>query len=105
MTLDLCPTSNVQAGVVPSLAEHPLGRLHRDGVSVTISTDDRTVTGITLSQEMARAFEAMGLTRDELATIALNGFERGFAPEALRLPLAAEARLAWNAWRSERPIS
>ena len=105
VTLDLCPTSNVQAGIVASLAEHPLARLHRDGVSVTISTDDRTVTGITLSQEMARCFEALGLTRDELAAIALNGFERGFAPEALRLPRAAEARVAWDAWRSGRSIS
>lgn len=105
ITLDLCPTSNVQAGIVPSLAEHPLARLHRDGVSVTLSTDDRTVTGITLSEEMARCVELMGLSRDELAAIALNGFARGFAPRALLQPRAAEARLAWDAWRAERPIS
>ncbi len=54
ITLDLCPTSNVQAGIVDSLADHPIARLHRAGVSVTISTDDRTVTGITLTQELAR---------------------------------------------------
>lgn len=105
VTLDLCPTSNVQAGIVAGLAEHPLARLHRDGVSVTLSTDDRTVTGVTLSEEMARCVEAMQLTRDELAAIALNGFARGFAPEALRLPLMADAQRAWDAWRTERPIS
>lgn len=105
VTLDLCPTSNVQAGIVADLAEHPLARLHREGVSVTLSTDDRTVTGVTLSLEMARCVEAMGLVEDELAAIALNGFARGVAPEALRLPLLAEARLAWDAWRSRRPIS
>ena len=105
VTLDLCPTSNVQAGIVDSLAEHPLARLHRDGVSVTLSTDDNTVTGVTLSEEMARCVEAMNLTREELAAIALNGFARGFAPETLRLPLMADAQLAWDAWRSERPIS
>lgn len=105
VTLDLCPTSNVQAGIVAGLAEHPLARLHRDGVSVTLSTDDRTVTGVTLSEEMARCVEAMQLTRDELAAIALNGFARGFAPEALRLPLMADAQVAWDAWRTERPIS
>lgn len=105
VTLDLCPTSNVQAGIVASLAKHPLARLHRDGVSVTLSTDDRTVSGVTLSEEMARCFDAMQLTRDELAAIALNGFARGFAPDALRLPVMAEAQRAWDAWRSERPIS
>ena len=53
VTLDLCPTSNVQAGIVPDLASHPIAALHRAGVSVTISTDDRTVTGTSLSDEMA----------------------------------------------------
>ena len=64
VTLDLCPTSNVQAGIVPSLAEHPLAALHRAGVSVTISTDDRTVTGISLSEELARTADALGLSTD-----------------------------------------
>jgi adenosine deaminase len=72
---------------------------------VTLSTDDRTVTGHPLSEEMARCVKAMGLTPDELAAIALNGFARGFAPEALRLPLMADAQRAWDAWRSGRPIS
>ncbi len=100
ITLDLCPTSNVQAGVVDSLERHPLAALHRAGVSVTISTDDRTVTGISLSDEMARTSEALALSRDELAAIALNGFARGFAPHAMRAPLLAEARLAWESWRT-----
>ena len=99
ITLDLCPTSNVQAGVVPDLAAHPLARLHRAGVSVTISTDDLTVTGTTLSREMARTADAQQLTKDELAAIALNGFARAFAPEAAIAPLLEEARPAWEAWR------
>jgi adenosine deaminase len=99
VTLDLCPTSNVQAGLVPSLGTHPLASLHRAGVSVTISTDDRTVTGTSLSEEMARVAAALDLTGGELADIALNGFARGFAPAALLEPLHAEAHRAWSAWR------
>ena len=57
VTLDLCPTSNVQAGIVPDLASHPIAALHRAGVSVTLSTDDRTVTGTSLTEEMARTAE------------------------------------------------
>lgn len=105
VTLDLCPTSNVQAGIVGSLAEHPLAALHRAGVSVTLSTDGRTVTGVTLTEEMACTAEAQGLTRDELAAIALNGFRRGFAPPELLGPISEEAERAWTAWRRGRTIS
>jgi adenosine deaminase len=100
ITLDLCPTSNVQAGIIDRLEEHPLAALHRAGVSVTISTDDRTVTGTTLTDEMAACATALALSRDELAAIAVNGFRRGFAPPGLLDPLRAEAMAAWEAWRS-----
>jgi adenosine deaminase len=98
ITLDLCPTSNVQAAVVGSLAEHPLGVLHRSGVSVTVSTDDRTVSGVSLSEEMARAADALRLTTQELASIALNGFVRAFARRSVMEPLVAEATAAWQRW-------
>jgi adenosine deaminase len=98
VTLDLCPTSNVQAGLTDSLAAHPLGRLHRAGVSVTLSTDDRTVSATDLSTEMARVAGAQGLTRDELRAIALNGFRRGFGPRPFLDDAAAAADRAWSAW-------
>jgi adenosine deaminase len=104
VTLDLCPTSNVQAGIVADLSSHPIARLHRAGISVTISTDDRTVTGTTLTDEMART-AAAGLTADELATIALNGFARAFAPESVIAPIRADAARAWDAWRTAKDIS
>jgi len=104
VTLDLCPTSNLQAGVVADLRSHPLAALHRAGVSVTISTDDLTVTGTTLSRELATTAQAQGLTRSELAAIALNAFDRAFVPAATIAPLVAEATAAWHAWRDE-PIS
>ncbi len=71
VTLDLCPTSNWQAGIVPSVAEHPLARLERVGVSVTLSTDDTTVSDITLSEEYLNAVETIGLTVPELWEIDL----------------------------------
>jgi adenosine deaminase len=98
ITLDMCPTSNVQAGIVTDLASHPLARLHRRGVSVTLSTDDRVVSDLTLTDEMARTAAALELGADELAAIALNGFDRAFAPVAAMAPLRAEARRAWAAW-------
>jgi adenosine deaminase len=98
VTLDLCPTSNVQAGLVASLKEHPLAALHRAGVSVTLSTDDRTVSALTLSDEMSRVAAAQGLSPAELAAIAVNGFRRGFGAPAALQRLAAEAEGAWGDW-------
>ncbi len=101
VTLDMCPTSNVQAGIVGSLDAHPVAALHRAGVSVTISTDDRTVTGITLSEELSRTAAALTMTPDEVAAVALNGFARAFAPPTAMAPVRAAATRAWDAWRRE----
>ena len=98
ITLDLCPTSNVQAGIVPDLASHPVARLHRAGVSVSLSTDDRTVSQTTLSRELAEVALATGMTADELAEIAINGFRRGFSPPVELAARRAEAARAWHAW-------
>ena len=105
ITLDLCPTSNVQARAVNDLAEHPIVALHRAGVSVTLSTDDRTVSDTTLSDEMARTAEAVGMSSDELAAVALNGFRRAFAPPTIMQPMIAAATAAWDAWRADPGIS
>lgn len=98
ITLDQCPTSNVQAGVVADVASHPLAALHRAGVSVTISTDDRTVSGVTLTDEMARAASLMRLAPVELSTIAENAFARAFGPRGEVQPIAVTAAGAWRAW-------
>jgi adenosine deaminase len=91
ITLDLCPTSNVQAGLVPRLAEHPLPRLLRAGVPITLSTDDRTVAGVSLVDEYRRAVETLGLTPRELWAIDRHGLEAAFLAddEPLRADLLA----------------
>lgn len=99
VTLDLCPTSNVQAGIVESIEGHPLARLHRAGVAVTLSTDDTTVSDITLSEEYLRAVERMGLTLAELWSIDRHALDVAFADEATLLPLRAE----FDAWAATRP--
>ena len=97
--LDLCPTSNWQAGVVPSLADHPLARLHRRGVPVTLNTDDTTVSDISLSEEYVGAVETIGLTLPELWAIDRHALDVAFADEATLLPLRAE----FDAWAAGIP--
>jgi adenosine deaminase len=88
--LDLCPTSNAQAMIVPSVAEHPLARLCRAGNPVTLNTDDLTVSDLTLSEEYRNAVERIGLTMPELWAIDRFGLDAAFADEATLAPLRGE---------------
>jgi adenosine deaminase len=65
IVLDVCPTANFKCKAVPSIAQHPLPRLVREGVRCTISTDSRTVAGTSLSHEFELMSEA-GMSDDEL---------------------------------------
>jgi adenosine deaminase len=94
VTLDLCPTSNVQAGIVASIEAHPLPRLLRAGVPVTLSTDDATVSDVTLSEEYRRAVERMGLTPGELWAVDRHALDVAFADQATLAPLRSE----FDAW-------
>lgn len=92
VTLDLCPTSNVQANIVPSVAEHPIARLFRAGVPVTLSTDDRTVSDLTLVREYANVMRETGLTIRELWAMDRHAIEVAFLhnDEPRRTHLLAE---------------
>ncbi len=99
ITLDLAPHSNWQAGIVPSVADHPLGPLYRMGVPVTLSTDDLTVSDLTLSEEYVAAVEQIGLTLPELWAIDRRALDVAFADEATLIPLRAE----FDAWAAGIP--
>lgn len=97
--LDLCPTSNWQAGIVPSVAAHPLARLARAGVPVTLNTDDTTVSDISLSEEYMHAVEAIGLTLPELWRVDRFALDVAFADE----PVLAPLRASFDAWAAGIP--
>jgi adenosine deaminase len=94
--LDLCPTSNVQASIVPTVADHPLRRLLHAGVRVTLNTDDLTVSDITLPEEYARAVERIGVTLPELWAMDLAALDAAFCEAPVRDRLRNEF-LAWGA--------
>ena len=70
----------------PSLAAHPLARLHRAGVPVTLNTDDTTVSDIKLSEEYLNAIEAIGLTLPELWAIDRHALDVAFADDRATSP-------------------
>jgi len=90
VTLDLCPTSNVQAGTVASFADHPLVALLRQGVPVTINTDDTTISDITLSEEWLSCISELGLTLPELWACNLHALDVAFVDEPARASLRAD---------------
>jgi aminodeoxyfutalosine deaminase len=85
IALELCPTSNVALGVYPSLAEHPLARLHADGVRVTVNTDTPAIFGTTLVGEATLLASAFGLDEVAIGHILDNAFAASFR-EAARTP-------------------
>ncbi len=82
--LEVCLTSNVQTGVVASLEAHPARRYLMAGVPVSLSTDNRLISGVTLTDEYRNARDALGFTWPELVAVARTGFEHAFAPAEVR---------------------
>jgi adenosine deaminase len=86
---EVCPSSNVHTGASTSLAAHPLKRMRAAGLSVSLSTDNRLMSGVRLSDEWRHARQAMGL--DEAALRAMNraAAAASFLPGEARAALAA----------------
>ena len=78
--LEMCPTSNVHTGVAPSVAQHPIGLLTQLRFRVTVNTDNRLMSGITLSDELAKLVDAFGYGWDELEWLTINAMKSAFWP-------------------------
>jgi adenosine deaminase len=78
---EVCPTSNVQSGVVMSFEQHPLRDMTQLGLKTTINTDDPSVSNITLSSEYTAAIEKLGMS--------LNAANCAFLPDDERAELVA----------------
>ena len=87
IALDVAPTSNVRLGVYPSYAAHPLPRLHRAGVAITINTDDPPLFNTTLNDEAALLAGQFGLDVAAIDTILLDGVRQSFLPHERRRAL------------------
>jgi adenosine deaminase len=97
VTLDLCPWSNVKLRVASDLSAHPIRRLHERGLRVTVSTDDPTVFGRSLSEEIVSLVNDHHLTLSDVARLQTNAFEAAQMPAAEREPILAEIEALSNA--------
>lgn len=90
ITLELAPTSNFQTKAIDKLGNYPFKQLFDAGVRVTINTDNRTVSGTTLTDEYAKIANWYGLTAADFRQVAHYAFEASFMSETQRKSLANE---------------
>jgi adenosine deaminase len=88
--LEMCPTSNVHTGAAASIAEHPFDLLRRLRFRVTVNTDNRLMSNVSLSGEFAALDSTFGLGLGELEWLTLNAMKSAFVPFDERLRLINE---------------
>lgn len=78
--LEICLSSNVQTGAVPSIEEHPFGIYYREHFRVTLNTDNRLMSATTLTKECQLAVDYFDLDFDGLEKIMINAMKSAFIP-------------------------
>ncbi|GLB60490.1 adenosine deaminase [Cytobacillus sp. NCCP-133] len=81
VVLEMCPTSNVQTKAVKQFSEHPIYDFHRDGIKVTVNTDNRTVSDTTMAKEYGVVSNEFALSTENYKQIYLNSVDAAFADE------------------------
>jgi adenosine deaminase len=90
--IEICLTSNVQTKVAETFDQHPLGRYFEHGLVVSLATDNRLMSGTTVTEEFWRAHESLGFDWPALCRIAEMGFEAAFLPHAAKLEMLQQVR-------------
>ncbi len=85
--LEMCPTSNVNTGAAPSLAEHPIQLLKDLRFRVTVNTDNRLMSGVSMTSELQAMVETFGWTLADLRWVTINAMKSAFWPFDRRLAL------------------
>jgi len=88
--LEICPSCNVQIAVYDEYKDHPVQRLYKAGVPISINTDTRTITNISLSQEYERLHQVFGWGRDHFLMCNRNAVAAAFITDRLKLQLSGK---------------
>jgi adenosine deaminase len=84
IVLEICPTSNVQTKAVNQFRDHPLYDFHRDGIKITINTDNRTVSDTTMTKECELVWGEFAMSDEDYREIYLNSVEAAFASDEVK---------------------
>jgi adenosine deaminase len=92
---EVCPTSNVHTGAVPALDRHPIRAMLDAGLSVSCSTDNRLMSGVTSSGEYAALHSQTRLSLEELRDLTVAGVEASFLPAEARGAALGAVQRGW----------
>ncbi|MFF0266203.1 adenosine deaminase [Kribbella sp. NPDC004536] len=95
--LEMCPSSNLQTGAAASIAEHPIGLLAKLRFRVTVNTDNRLMSGTSMSRELALLAEAFDYDLTDFRWFAINAMKSAFIPFDERLALIDNIIKPWYA--------
>ncbi|MEV6287923.1 adenosine deaminase [Kribbella sp. NPDC051770] len=95
--LEMCPSSNLQTGAATSIAEHPIGLLTKLRFRVTVNTDNRLMSGTSMSRELALLAEAFDYGLADFRWFAINAMKSAFLPFDERLAIIDETIKPWYA--------
>jgi adenosine deaminase len=84
IVLEICPTSNVQTKAVNQFRDHPLYDFHRDGIKITINTDNRTVSDTTMTKECDLVWNEFAMSDEDYREIYMNSVEAAFASDEVK---------------------
>ena len=85
--LELCPTSNIHTGAVQSLEEHPIGVLKDLGFRVTVNTDNRLMSNVSMTSELLSLNKTFGWNLDDFSWLTVNAMKSAFIPFDERIHL------------------
>tara|TARA_Y100001973_G_C5202336_1_gene338809 strand:- start:2932 stop:3954 length:1023 start_codon:yes stop_codon:yes gene_type:complete len=91
--LEICPTSNVQCGAYSDISEHSFGKLYELGFNVTINTDNRLMSDISMSEEINNVVESFNLSEKDIRKITKNTIQAGFVKSELKNKLLEKISL------------
>ncbi|MFL5706074.1 MAG: adenosine deaminase [Ktedonobacteraceae bacterium] len=94
--VEVCPTSNLQTNIYETFTDHPINRLSELGISLSVNTDARTITDITLSEEYAKLHQCFAWDTSHFLRCNLEALHASFLPESTRQQLAAQLQASYR---------
>ena len=82
--LEACPTCNIQTNCYETYADHPIDKLYRAGISISVNTDTRTITNVSLSQEYEKLHQTFGWEPKDFYICNRNALNSAFVTQEVR---------------------
>lgn len=94
--LEMCVISNVRTGACKSVEAHPIKQYFRQGLLVTVSSDDPTMFNTSISREYLALAQKLGFTISDLKRLSINGVIASFMPDAKKESMRRQFEEEWQ---------